>query len=124
MGVDSSAVSGANKPREVSPRNTIKPMTTMNASTSQREAISLKNANGAKRFILFPRERRWPSGRRGMATGVALRACNDVHFSMFAKVLWAGFLVYCMDVQLSIFRRSGHAVAGEGQARCVALRLG
>jgi hypothetical protein len=31
-------VSGANKPRAVSPRKAIKPMTTMNANTSQRDA--------------------------------------------------------------------------------------
>src|SRR5260370_25071637 len=43
---------------------------------------------------------------------------------MFAKVLWDWFLVYCMNVQLSIFRCSSPAPAGEGQARRVALRLG
>src|ERR1700682_1198365 len=37
-------------------------------------------------LILSPREKRWPSGRRGIATRV------------FAKVLWDDFLVYCMDV--------------------------
>ncbi len=39
-GVTSSCDKGANKPREVSPKNTISPITTMNASTSQREASS------------------------------------------------------------------------------------
>src|SRR5260370_3025403 len=43
---------------------------------------------------------------------------------MFAKVLWDWFLVYCMNVQLSIFRCSSPAPAGEGQARRVASRLG
>jgi hypothetical protein len=28
------------------------------------------------------------------------------HFSMFAMVLWRGFLVYCMDVQLSAYHRT------------------
>src|SRR5258708_18891645 len=77
-----------------------------------------------KSFILFPREKRWPSGRRWIAKHVALRASRDSHFSMFAKVLWGRFLVYCMDVQLSIYRCSGPAPAGEGQAREVAWRLG
>src|SRR5258707_14514562 len=65
-------------------------------------------------FILFLREKRWPSGRRGIATRVALRASHDPHFSMFA---W--FLLYCMDVQFSNYR-SGPAPAGEGQACQVA----
>ena len=30
---------------------------------------------------------------------VALRASHDPHFSMFAKVLWVAFLIYCMDTQ-------------------------
>jgi hypothetical protein len=55
---------------------------------------------------------------------VALRASHDSHFSMFANVLRDSFLVYCMDVQLSIYRYSGPAPAGEGQARRMALRLG
>src|SRR5258707_7416641 len=76
-----------------------------------------------KSFILFPSEKRWPSGRRGIAKQVALRASRDSHFSMFAKVLWDWFLLYCMDVQFSNYR-SGPAPAGEGQACQVALRLG
>src|SRR5882762_2045175 len=79
---------------------------------------------GIMNFILFPRERRWPSGRRGIAKHVALRASRDPHFSMFAKVLWDWFLVYCMDVQFSADRCSSPAPAGEGQACYVALRLG
>src|SRR5271165_1368132 len=50
-GESSSCVKGANRPREVSPRNTIRPMTTMKASTSQRENTSLKKAYGSNRFI-------------------------------------------------------------------------
>src|SRR5579863_5651490 len=76
-------------------------------------------------FIIFLREKRWPSGRRGIATRVALRARPDSHFSMFAKVSCDRFLVYCMDVQVSTYSRySGPALAGEGQARGVALRPG
>src|SRR5271155_4275137 len=51
MGVISSALSGANKPREVSPKNTTSPMTTMNARTSQRENRSRKKTLGSKRFM-------------------------------------------------------------------------
>src|ERR1700733_8053814 len=52
IGVNSSAVSGANSPREVSPKNTTNPMTTMKASTSQRVASSRKNTGvSKKRFI-------------------------------------------------------------------------
>ena len=39
-GVSSSCDSGANRPREVSPKKAINPITTMNASTSQRDARS------------------------------------------------------------------------------------
>src|ERR1700731_1360998 len=39
-GVNSSCDSGANRPREVSPRKAINPITTTNASTSQRDARS------------------------------------------------------------------------------------
>jgi hypothetical protein len=53
-------------------------------------------------FILFPREKRRPSGRRGIATHAISRASYDAPFSMFAKVLWARILVFCMDVQLSM----------------------
>ena len=38
-------------------------------------------------FIIFLREKRWPSGRRGIATGVARHVSHGLHFSMFAKVL-------------------------------------
>src|SRR5580692_3589387 len=70
-----------------------------------------------RRFILVPREKRCPSGPQAIATRVAWHASHDPHFSMFAEVLWGGFLVYCMDVQLSISGCSGPAPAGEGQAR-------
>jgi hypothetical protein len=52
------------------------------------------------KFILILREKRWPSGRRGVAARAAVRASHDSHFSIFAEVLWGRFLVYCMDVQL------------------------
>src|SRR5271170_5878541 len=42
-GTTSSCDKGANKPRDVSPRNAINPITTMNASTSQRDAMSRRN---------------------------------------------------------------------------------
>jgi hypothetical protein len=41
-GTAASCASGSNSPRAVSPRKAIKPMTTMNASTSQREASPLR----------------------------------------------------------------------------------
>src|ERR1700721_971823 len=41
-------------------------------------------------FIIFLREKRRPSGRRGIATSVACRASHGPHFSMFAKVLQGG----------------------------------
>src|SRR6266478_6542775 len=85
---------------------------------------SLGNSWAVLPLILFSREKRLPSGWRRIATHAALRASRDLHFSMFANVLSDGFLVYCMDVQFSISRCSGPAPAGEGQARCVALRLG
>jgi len=75
-------------------------------------------------FIIFLREKRWPSGRRGIATGVARHVSHGPHFSMFSKVLRGDLLVYCMDVQLSTYRCSGSAPAGEGQARRLASRLG
>src|SRR5580704_10197630 len=49
--------------------------------------LPVVGAEGTLDFILFPRERRWRSGRRGMATRVASRASHDSYFSMFAKVL-------------------------------------
>src|SRR5258708_15077401 len=70
-------------------------------------------------FIIFLREKRWPSGRRGIATRVARHVSHGPHFSMFADLL-----VYCMDVQLSTYRCSGPAPAGEGQTCLVALGLG
>src|SRR5258707_4348961 len=75
-------------------------------------------------FIIFLREKRWPSGRRGIATRVARHGSHGPHFSMFSKVLWGDLLVYCMDVQLSTYRSSGLAPAGEGQTCLVALGLG
>src|SRR5580698_1852430 len=50
-GTFSSAVSGANRPREVSPRNTMRPMTTMNAKMSQRVASPRRKTYGSKRFM-------------------------------------------------------------------------
>src|SRR5258707_10885839 len=75
-------------------------------------------------FIIFLREKRWPSSRRGIATRVARHASHASHFSMFSTVLWGDLLVYCMDVQLSTYRYSGPAPAGEGQTCLVALGLG
>src|SRR5713226_6367994 len=77
----------------------------------------------ALEIIQFPREKRRPSGRGGIATHVVLRASRDPHFSMFAEVLWDGILIYCMDVQFANYCPCP-APAGEGQARCMALRLG
>src|ERR1700722_20351612 len=96
----------------------IAPVPTVAAVNKQRRLWSTSS------FILFPREKRWPSGRRGIATRVGSLASRDPHFSMFAKVLWNGFLVYCMDVQFSTHRCSGPAPAGQGQARRLALRFG
>src|SRR5258707_2606473 len=75
-------------------------------------------------FIIFLREKRWPSGRRGIATRVARHGSHGPHFSIFSKGLWGDVLVYCMDVQLSAYRYSGPAPAGEGQTCLVALGLG
>src|SRR6266478_4831596 len=84
-------------------------------------ALGKKRENS---FIIFLREKRWPLGRRGIATRVARHVSHGPHFSMFSKVLRGDLLVYCMDVQLSTYRCSGSAPAGEGQARRLASRLG
>src|ERR1035438_3505976 len=70
------------------------------------------------RVILYLREKRRPSGRRGIAASARQPMA---HFSMFAAVFCGWLLVNCMDVQLSTYRRPGPAPAGEGQARPVAL---
>src|ERR1700676_142729 len=94
------------------------------SSTHRMEASSSTNQTcSGFEVIIFLREKRWPSGRRGIATRVVRHGSHGPHFSMFSKVLW-GFLVYCMDVQLSTDRSSGSAPAGEGQTCLVALGLG
>ena len=59
IGVKLSCDSGANSPRDVSPRKAMRPMTTMNANTSQRVASSRRKTKGSKRFIrAFSQDRR------------------------------------------------------------------
>src|SRR6202034_820151 len=90
-------------------------------------AIMTRQGNNNARdagFIIFLREKRRPSGRRGIVTRIARHASHASHFSVFSKLLWGDYLIYCMDVQSSISHRSGPAPAGEGQARRVAVRFG
>lgn len=78
-----------------------------------------KTIQGLKRrdLILFLREKRWSSGRQGIATSVAPRASPDLHFSMFAQVFWVGFLIYCMDVQPSNYWVTSNSVRSLSPSR-------
>jgi hypothetical protein len=71
-------------------------------SVRQVGALAIAPDDHGRDFILFTREKRRRSGRRGIVTRVASRASHDAPFSMFAKVLWARTLIDCMDVQLSM----------------------